>query len=164
MEHPVKGTITFPFDGTVDLPEGGGSAPEEYHWFQDGADLSILTKDKKLNDKILSAQAVFRGGVFSGHIRLDKSSPIEGEPIMVFPRGDHFKFIIPGLANAGAAYGSGWYSNKDGFDAQPILVQWLNYGLQFLAPNDGRLSRVKKGFPTTWENYGLFLSWEVQVP
>lgn len=168
-EHPVVGKIVFPFDGMVILPDfpSGGNGEEIYHWYQDGKDLSILTKDKKLNDKILSAQAVYRGGVFSGHIRLDASSPIDGEAIMVFPRGDHFEFKTPGLANAGVAYGSGWYSNKDGKDAGPVMVQWKNYGLRFLAvyPDDSdRLRAVKKGFPTNWETYGLFLSWEIQVP
>ena len=46
-EHPVVGKIVFPFDGTVILPDfpSGGNGEEIYHWYQDGKDLSILTKD-----------------------------------------------------------------------------------------------------------------------
>lgn len=171
LSGKFTGTIDLPDVGNGDPPPGNGGAPpaaeEPYHWYQDGADLSILVGDQKLNDKLLSAQAVYRGGVFSGHIVLDKSAPQASEPIMVFPRGDHFEFKTPGLANAGVAFGTGWYSNKSGHDGFPVHVQWQSYGLKFLIPDpkdSGRLRTVKKGYPTTWETYGLFLSWTVAVP
>ncbi len=179
MEHPVKGSITFPFDGTVelpDLPENGGSAPEEtYHWFQDGKDLSIRVGDEKLNTALIQAQAWYRGGMFTGHIVLDKTEPQPLEPIIIFPRGNHIPFKNGGLARVGQAYGTGWYANKNGKDAQSAIVQWvedpdpdvLAFGIQFKVPDSkrsGRLSRIKADYPTDWGGYGLFLSWTVGVP
>ncbi len=166
-EHPVIGKIVFPFDGTVILPDfpSGGNGEEIYHWYQDGEDLSILVKDQKLNSALIKAQAWYRGGGFDGFILLDKTEPQADEPIMVFPREDHIPFKSGGLAKVGMAYGSGWYANGEMKDAVPTLVQWLNFGLQFLVPkSNGKLSRVKADFPSDWGGYGLFLSWSISVP
>ncbi len=179
----LKGTVTLPDagNGGEDPPPPGNGDPsapgpeqpieEIYHWYRDGAELSILTKDKKLNGKLVSAQAWYRAGMFSGHIVLDPSSPVNQEPIMVYPRGNHIPFKSGGLARAGLAFGNGWYANKVLADARAIQVKWLNtdegLGIQFLATDKSRsdrLSRIKKGFPTDWQTYGLFLSWTIGVP
>jgi hypothetical protein len=168
--------------GSTWTPEPGSTNPpptqppadpvEVYHWFDTGEDISILTKDKKLNDKLIESQMVYRGGMFFGFIKLDASSPIDGEPLIVIPRGNHIPFVNRGLANFQKIYGSGHYSNKDDKDGQFVRVKWIlddanGLGLQFEAqnvPNSLQFSRVKKGFPTNWETYGLFLSWSIGVP
>lgn len=179
----LEGKLTVPVTIEMELPEipppDQGTPPtvqppvlaESYFWYQDGADLSILLGGEggqKLNDKLIGAQAWYRGGMFVGWIRLAPSSPEAGSALMVFPRGGHFEFRTPGLANAGnAAYGTGWYSNAVEKDAMPVRVEWRKYGLEFAVPNPSvsdKFSRIKKGFPTTWETYGLRLSWQIPVP
>ena len=160
----LKGTVVLPDVGSVDPPPpppGNGDpsppAAEPYHWFQNGVDLSILVGDQKLNEKLITAQAVYRSGIFSGFILLDKSSPQAGESIRVIPRGDHIPFQTPGLANiAGATYGTGWYANKSQKDGMPCRVEWEGYGLKFRVPdpgNSGRMASVKKGYPSDWGGY-----------
>ena len=175
----LDGKLTVPVTIELELPEipppgngDPGPAPAEpYFWYQDGADLSILLGGEggqKLNSKLAAAQAWYRGGMFTGWIKLNPSSPEAGSALMIFPRGDHFEFRTPGLANAGnAAYGTGWYSNGSEADVMPVRVEWRDYGLEFSVPNPAlsdRFSRIKKGFPTTWETYGLLLSWQIPVP
>jgi hypothetical protein len=168
------GTKWTPDQGSTNPPptEPPPAPVEVYHWFDTGVDISILTKDKKLNDKLIESQMIYRGGVFFGFIKLDPSSPIDGEPLMVFPRGGHIPFVNEGLANFQKVYGSGSYSNKDDKDGQFVRVKWIfdsanGLGLQFEIPssaNEDEFSRVKKGFPTNWETYGLFLSFSIGVP
>ena len=186
FDGPIPGKMIMADDGLPapdpppEPPNGNGdptpdpppTVEDDYHWFDTLEDISILTGDKKLNDKLVESQMVYRSGKFWGFIRLDPSSPDPGKPVMVYPRGGHIPFRFEGLANAGKTYGTGWYANKSGADAQPVQVRWLRVephglGIEFayFAPNhEAVFARVKRGAPTTWETYGLSLSWEIGVP
>jgi hypothetical protein len=181
--------FTFEFDGPIPgkmilsdevLPPPTEPPPtepppvpaEDYHWYNTGEDISILTGDKKLNDKLVESQMVYRSGQFWGFVLLNASSPTSGEPIRVYPRGGHIPFKFEGLANAGKTFGNGSYSNKSQADGRYCQVRWIReephgLGLEFSVQdpmNSDKWSRIKKGFPTTWETYGLFLSWNIGVP
>lgn len=181
FDSPWTGKVTFLNEGGEDPPVGNGNGDpppdqppfvDDYWWFKNGEELSILTGDQKFNSYLISSQAWYRDGMFVGHIRLDDSQPEGFDPLMVFPRGNHIPFKSGGLARARLAFGSGWYANKDGNDGMPVQVAWrevigVGTGLQFLIPDpkrSGRMSRVKNNYPTDWGGYGLFLSWTVGVP
>jgi len=162
-------------DGTIMVVPVGSTTPtplpgpnsDDYYWFRDGEGLKVMTGGVDLGHKIIEAQAVYRRGMFSGHVTLDKSAPAPGQGVKIVPTGNHLPWVNGGLADVGAVYGEGFYSDKGKHDFQPVLVKWEGYRLRFYAadPNDSDKWRsVKAGFPSGWQNYGLFLSWTVMVP
>ena len=164
-----KGIVDADLASPPQIPMPVPAPPNEmeYHWYQDGEDLEVRTGQVNLTNKIISAQAFYRSGIFSGYVLLDKSSPDDHLPLEVRPVGGHIPFENGGLASAGLVYGTGYYHNKSKHDGFPCLVQWVNYGLRFhvaTSKDSDKVDFVKKGYPTNWPSYGLFLSWSIAVP